>query len=138
MGMPRSCRWCQRPASRTIVVDAPDGAPARMALCDRHLTAVARARHDDPETIARRRRDIPDGWPGRGGGPRGGVGCRVRALPALAGRERGTPGRRRGPTGPSPRALPRARLDESAFKKRPASIRGELSGAVIEQAIGDI
>jgi hypothetical protein len=54
--MPRSCRWCQRPASRTIAVDAPEGAPARMALCERHIAAVTQARHADPDGTAERRR----------------------------------------------------------------------------------
>jgi hypothetical protein len=54
--MPRSCRWCHRPAARTIAVDAPAGAPARMALCERHIAAVDRARNADPDDSAERRR----------------------------------------------------------------------------------
>jgi hypothetical protein len=50
------CRWCSRPAARTIVVDAPLGAPRRMALCERHLMDVHRARSDGPDAEERRRR----------------------------------------------------------------------------------
>lgn len=53
--MPASCRWCSRPAVRTIVVDAPPGAPNRVALCERHLHAINRARAADPEAQRRRR-----------------------------------------------------------------------------------
>ena len=54
--MPQPCRWCSRPAVETITVDAPSGTPARMALCERHLRAVERARREDPEEVAARRR----------------------------------------------------------------------------------
>jgi len=54
--MPRSCRWCHRPAARTIAVDAPDGVPSRMALCEHHLAAVDRARATDAAQAARRQR----------------------------------------------------------------------------------
>jgi hypothetical protein len=43
-----TCRWCASPAARTIDVDAPQGAPTRMALCHRHLAAVAQARAAEP------------------------------------------------------------------------------------------
>jgi hypothetical protein len=43
-----TCRWCTSPATRTISVDAPAGAPNRMALCDRHLAAVRQARAAEP------------------------------------------------------------------------------------------
>ncbi len=43
-----TCRWCTRPAARTIAVDAPQGAPTRMALCERHLAAVEDARASEP------------------------------------------------------------------------------------------
>ncbi len=38
-------------------MDAPDGVPARMALCDHHVAAVSRARADDPALAAERRRE---------------------------------------------------------------------------------
>ncbi len=53
--MATTCRWCSRPAARTISVDAPQGAPSRMALCERHLGAVAEARAAEPEAEQRRR-----------------------------------------------------------------------------------
>jgi hypothetical protein len=43
-----TCRWCANPAARTITVDAPAGAPTNMALCERHLRAVERARKAEP------------------------------------------------------------------------------------------
>jgi hypothetical protein len=54
--MSGTCRWCTRPALRTIAVDAPEGAPRRMSLCDRHLIAVQRARSSSPDAEQRRRR----------------------------------------------------------------------------------
>lgn len=47
--MSASCRWCTRPAQRTIAVDAGGDTPQRMALCDHHLLAVQRARSGGPE-----------------------------------------------------------------------------------------
>jgi hypothetical protein len=50
-----TCRWCARPAARTIAVDAPEGAPTRMALCERHLSAIAHARAAEPGAESRER-----------------------------------------------------------------------------------
>lgn len=54
--MPPTCRWCANPAARTIAVDAPEGAPDQMALCERHLAAVEQARSGDPGSEERERR----------------------------------------------------------------------------------
>ncbi len=72
------------------------------------------------------------------GEPLGNVSYHVKALLELGCIELVDTAQRRGAIEHYYRALTRARLDESAFKKLPASIRGELSGAVIEEAIGDI
>ncbi len=72
------------------------------------------------------------------GEPLGNVSYHVKALLELGCIELVDTAQRRGAIEHYYRALARARLDESAFKKLPASIRGELSGAVIEEAIGDI
>jgi hypothetical protein len=62
MPMP-TCRWCTRPAVRTITVDAPEGAPARMALCVRHLAAVEQARNSAPSVEDHeRRRAESEAW----------------------------------------------------------------------------
>jgi DNA-binding transcriptional ArsR family regulator len=72
------------------------------------------------------------------GEPLGNVSYHVKALLELGCIELVDTAQRRGAIEHYYRALTRARLDESAFKKLPASIRGELSGAVVEEAIGDI
>jgi DNA-binding transcriptional ArsR family regulator len=72
------------------------------------------------------------------GEPLGNVSYHVKALLELGCIELVDTAQRRGAIEHYYRALTRAKLDESAFKKLPASIRGELSGAVIEEAIGDI
>jgi hypothetical protein len=54
--MPSTCRWCSRPALRTVTVDGPEALPRRMALCDRHLMALQRARSSHPDAELRRRR----------------------------------------------------------------------------------
>jgi DNA-binding transcriptional ArsR family regulator len=72
------------------------------------------------------------------GEPLGNVSYHVKALLELGCIELVDTAQRRGAIEHYYRALTRARLDESAFKKLPASIRGELSGAVIEEAIGEI
>lgn len=72
------------------------------------------------------------------GEPLGNVSYHVKALLELGCIELVDTAQRRGAIEHYYRALTRARLDESAFKKLPASIRGELSGAIIEDAIGDI
>ena len=46
--MSNSCRWCTRPAQRTIIVEGPDGAPRHAPLCERHLSAVEKARESSP------------------------------------------------------------------------------------------
>jgi hypothetical protein len=57
------CRWCGNPAARTITVDAPAGAPTRMPLCQRHVTAVEQARKAEPGTEEReRRRAESEAW----------------------------------------------------------------------------
>jgi DNA-binding transcriptional ArsR family regulator len=72
------------------------------------------------------------------GEPLGNVSYHVKALLELGCIELVDTAQRRGAIEHYYRALTRARLDESAFKKLPASIRGELSGAVVEEAIADI
>jgi DNA-binding transcriptional ArsR family regulator len=72
------------------------------------------------------------------GEPLGNVSYHVKALLELGCIELVDTAQRRGAIEHYYRALTRARLDESAFKKLPASIRGELSGAIVEEAIGDI
>ena len=72
------------------------------------------------------------------GEPLGNVSYHVKALLELGCIELVDTAQRRGAIEHYYRALTRSRLDESAFKKLPASIRGELSGAVMEEAIGDI
>jgi len=72
------------------------------------------------------------------GEPLGNVSYHVKALLELGCIELVDTAQRRGAIEHYYKALTRAKLDESAFKKLPASIRGELSGAVIEEAIGDI
>jgi DNA-binding transcriptional ArsR family regulator len=72
------------------------------------------------------------------GEPLGNVSYHVKALLELGCIELVDTAQRRGAIEHYYRALTRARLDESAFKKLPASIRGELSGAVVEEAISDI
>ncbi len=72
------------------------------------------------------------------GEPLGNVSYHVKALLELGCIELVDTAQRRGAIEHYYRALTRAKLDESAFKKLPASIRGELSGAVVEEAIGDI
>ena len=72
------------------------------------------------------------------GEPLGNVSYHVKALLELGCIELVDTAQRRGAIEHYYRALTRAHLDESAFKKLPASIRGELSGAIMEDAIGDI
>ena len=72
------------------------------------------------------------------GEPLGNVSYHVKALLELGCIELVDTAQRRGAIEHYYRALTRAKLDESAFKKLPASIRGELSGAVLEEAIADI
>jgi hypothetical protein len=54
--MPSRCRWCPRPPLRTVTVEGPEGTPRRMALCDRHLMAVQRARSSHPDAAKRQQR----------------------------------------------------------------------------------
>lgn len=72
------------------------------------------------------------------GEPLGNVSYHVKALLELGCIELVDTAQRRGAIEHYYRALTRARLDESAFRKLPASIRAELSGVVMEDAIGDI
>jgi DNA-binding transcriptional ArsR family regulator len=70
--------------------------------------------------------------------PLGNVSYHVKALLELGCIELVDTAQRRGAIEHYYRALTRARLDESAFKKLPASIRGELSATVVEEAIADV
>lgn len=72
------------------------------------------------------------------GEPLGNVSYHVKALLELGCIELVDTAQRRGAIEHYYRALTRARLDETAFKKLPASIRGELSGVTMEEAIGDV
>lgn len=72
------------------------------------------------------------------GEPLGNVSYHVKALLELGCIELVDTAQRRGAIEHYYRALTRARLDESAFKKLPASIRGELSGETMEQGIADV
>jgi hypothetical protein len=54
--MASTCRWCSRPALRTVTVEGPEGTPRRMSLCDRHLMAVQRARSSHPGAELRQQR----------------------------------------------------------------------------------
>ena len=69
--------------------------------------------------------------------PLGNVSYHVKALLELGCIELVDTAQRRGAIEHYYRALTRARLDESAFKKLPASVRGELSAQVIASAIQD-
>lgn len=72
------------------------------------------------------------------GEPLGNVSYHVKALLELGCIELVDTAQRRGAIEHYYRALTRARLDESAFKRLPASVRGQLSGAIVEEAIGDV
>jgi DNA-binding transcriptional ArsR family regulator len=72
------------------------------------------------------------------GEPLGNVSYHVKALLELGCIELVDTAQRRGAIEHYYRAMTRARLDESAFRKLPASIRAELSGVVMEDAIGDV
>ena len=72
------------------------------------------------------------------GEPLGNVSYHVKALLELGCIELVDTAQRRGAIEHYYRALTRARLDESAFKKLPASIRGELSGETMEKGIADV
>lgn len=54
--MPPRCRWCSRPSLKTVTVESPDGGSRRVDLCDRHLTALERARSSEPDAERYRRR----------------------------------------------------------------------------------
>jgi DNA-binding transcriptional ArsR family regulator len=69
--------------------------------------------------------------------PLGNVSYHVKALLELGCIELVDTAQRRGAIEHYYRALTRARLDESAFKKLPASIRGELSAGIVAEAIAD-
>ena len=72
------------------------------------------------------------------GEPLGNVSYHVKALLELGCIELVDTAQRRGAIEHYYRAPTRARLDESAFKKLPASIRGELSGETMERGIADV
>ncbi len=72
------------------------------------------------------------------GEPLGNVSYHVKALLELGCIELVDTAQRRGAIEHYYRALTRARLDESAFRKLPASIRGELSAVAVEEAIADM
>jgi len=72
------------------------------------------------------------------GEPLGNVSYHVKALLELRCVELVDTAQRRGAIEHYYRAITRARLDHSAFKKLPASVRGEISGQTVEEAIGDI
>ena len=72
------------------------------------------------------------------GEPLGNVSYHVKALLELRCVELVDTAQRRGAIEHYYRAITRARLDHSAFKKLPASVRGEISGATVEEAINDV
>jgi DNA-binding transcriptional ArsR family regulator len=72
------------------------------------------------------------------GEPLGNVSYHVKALLELGCVELVDTAQRRGAIEHYYRAITRARFDQSAFKKLPASVRGEISGATVEEAINDV
>jgi DNA-binding transcriptional ArsR family regulator len=72
------------------------------------------------------------------GEPLGNVSYHVKALLELRCVELVDTAQRRGAIEHYYRAITRARLDHGAFKKLPASVRGEISGMTVEEAIGDV
>jgi DNA-binding transcriptional ArsR family regulator len=72
------------------------------------------------------------------GEPLGNVSYHVKALLELRCVELVDTAQRRGAIEHYYRALTRSRIDNSAFKKLPASVRGEISGMTVEEAIGDV
>ncbi|HEU4656088.1 MAG TPA: helix-turn-helix domain-containing protein [Capillimicrobium sp.] len=70
--------------------------------------------------------------------PLGNVSYHVKALLELGCIELVDTAQRRGAIEHYYRALTRARLDETQFKKLPASIRGELSAQIVSDAIADV
>jgi DNA-binding transcriptional ArsR family regulator len=70
--------------------------------------------------------------------PLGNVSYHVKALLELGCIELVDTAQRRGAIEHYYRALTRARIDDSAFKKLPASIRGELSTTLVQGAIEDV
>ena len=54
--MPSRCRWCARPPMRTVTVEGPGGSARRVDLCDRHLSALQRARSTAPDAERHQRR----------------------------------------------------------------------------------
>jgi DNA-binding transcriptional ArsR family regulator len=72
------------------------------------------------------------------GEPLGNVSYHVKALLELGCIELVDTAQRRGAIEHYYRARTRARFDNSAFKKLPASIRGEISGVTVEDTIADV
>ncbi|MEZ5123920.1 MAG: winged helix-turn-helix domain-containing protein [Solirubrobacterales bacterium] len=72
------------------------------------------------------------------GEPLGNVSYHVKALLELRCVELVDTAQRRGAIEHYYRAVTRAGLDHGAFKKLPASVRSEISGMTVEEAIGDV